>query len=266
MALEGTIKTPIGNVQKKTAVLLGGCVVVLGVIVYYRQKQLGGGTADVSEDAPINPATGYPYGSAEDAAALADQASYISPPASSGGGGSSVPASNVGYTSNGEWTQAAISYLTNNGAVEDATQLSAALGKYITGAYADATQTGLIQQAIAAVGYPPIAGTTGYPPSINKTPPTDPANPVPNNVTEVTGLHVQSATTNSVTVAWTYKDLKPDYQQVILNGVPTGKNLYGTYTIYQFTGLKPKTKYNFQILGYKNATPGKPAIVQGSTK
>jgi len=264
MALEGKFNTPIGAVQKKTAVLLGGCAVVLAVIVYYRQKQLGG-SGDVStEDAPINPATGYPYGSPEDAAALAQQSSYVSPVAS-GGGGSSIPPSNVGFTSNGEWTQAAITYMTNNNLIEDPSQLSAALGKYVTGAYADDTQAGLIQQAIAAVGYPPLNGINGYPPSINKTPPTT-STPTPSNATKIVGMHVTGSDKSSVTVGWGFDGQKPDYIQIIRNGVPIGQ-VYGTYTVYKYTGLKSKTKYNFQVVGFKNQTPGTPsAIVQGTTK
>lgn len=169
--LEGTIKTPLGTVQKKTALILGGGILVLGMIVYYRQKQTASENATPA-DAPINPATGYPYGSPEDAAALAEQAGYVSPPASSGGGGSNIPPSNVGYATNGQWVQGVIQTMTANGSVTDTAPLSAALGKYITGAYANDAEVSLIQQAIAVEGYPPVAGSNGYPPSLNRTPPT----------------------------------------------------------------------------------------------
>src|ERR1700754_1954056 len=133
--LEGTIQTPFGSVQKKTALIVGGGVAVLLVIVYYRQKQLDSDV--VIPEAEINPATGFPYGSPEDAAALAQQAGYVSPPTDGGntGGGSGYP-SNTGYVNNGQWVQAVVAYMVGNGLVEDPTQLSAALGKYITGAYA----------------------------------------------------------------------------------------------------------------------------------
>lgn len=171
--LEGTIKTPLGTVQKKTALYLGGGIAVLAVIVWYRNKQLGGTSSDaVTPEAEINPATGYPYGSAEDAAALAAQAAYVSPSGTTGGGSSSVPVSNAGYSSNGQWTNGVVQNLVGNGLVSDPSQLSVALGKYITGAYATDTEVSLIQQAIAAEGYPPVSGTNGYPPSINRTPPT----------------------------------------------------------------------------------------------
>lgn len=174
--LEGTINTPIGTVPKKTALILAGGAVMIAGIIFYRQKQMAADSTPAVTDGEINPATGYVYGSPEDAAALASQNSYVSPPANSGGGGgSSIPNSNVGYTSNGQWTQATIELMTNNGSISDPSALSAALGKYVTGAYVasdDANTNSLIQQAIAVNGYPPIAGPTGYPPSINRTPPT----------------------------------------------------------------------------------------------
>jgi hypothetical protein len=262
--LEGTIHTPVGTVQKKTALMLGAGVAAVTGIIWYRQKKLAESTPTVPE-AEINPATGYPYGSPEDAAALAQQNSYVSPPANPGGG-SNVPQSNVGYTSNGQWTQAAIETMTANGSISDPAALSAALGKYITGAYVaadDANTNNLIQQAIATVGYPPISGPSGYPPSINRTPPSGtPAQQ--NNVTVVTGLRVSKTAKNSITTTWAYSGQKPDYQVAYVNGVPV-HNLYGTYTTYAFTGLKPSTTYNLQIRGFKNEVPGTPALVKGTT-
>lgn len=167
--LEGTIKTPLGPVQKKTALILGGGVVVLGVIVWYRQKQVADTPVGDGTENPINPATGYPYGSPEDAAALAEQAGYVSPAAPVGG---STTYPTTGYTTNGQWVQAVVEYMVGNGLTEEPTQLSSALGKYIIGAYATDTDVNLIQQAIAVKDFPPISGPNGYPPSINKTPPT----------------------------------------------------------------------------------------------
>lgn len=263
--LEGTIHTPVGTVQKKTAVFLGGSVAVLVGIIWYRQKKLAEATPTTTQ-AEIDPATGYPYGSPEDAAALADQNGYVSPPANSGGGGSSIPNSNVGYTSNSQWQQAVIETMTNNGTLSDPTAMSAALGKYLTGAYVapdDATSNSLIQQAIAAEGYPPVAGSNGYPPSINRNAPAGPPSQQ-NNVTVVTGLRASKSTKNSITVTWAYTGQKPDRQVAYLNGVPV-HDLYATYTTYAFTGLKPSTAYNLQIRGFKNEVAGTPAIVKAST-
>lgn len=193
--LEGTVKTPFGTVEKKTAAYVGGGIVILGAIVYWREKKSGGlnSTNSTSTQGEIDPATGFVYGTPEDLAALAAQGTTLGPggTAVSGGGGSaSIPpggTSGTGFTSNGEWVQAVIAYMTSNNLVEDPTQLSAALGKYVTGAFIDpdkdATSISLIQQGIAVEGYPPIAGSTGFPPAINTHPgtsgPPGPPHPPP---------------------------------------------------------------------------------------
>lgn len=173
--LEGTVKTPVGTVQKKTALYVGGAAVVIGGIVYWREKKMGTATTttDTTGDqslGEIDPATGFVYGTAEDTAALASQGGSLGSvgTVTNTGGGGSVPSGGTGsYATNGQWSQAAIEYMVNNGLVADPTALSAALGKYITGAYADPTQQQLIDQAIAVQGYPPVAGVNGFPPAIN---------------------------------------------------------------------------------------------------
>jgi hypothetical protein len=244
-ALDGTIKTPVGTVSKKSALILGSGVAVLGFIVWYRQKQLGG-TGDTAEtETAINPATGYPYGSAEDAAALAEQASYVSPTVPTGGG-SSVPTSNVGYSSNGQWTQAVVEYMLNNGLVEDTAQLSAALGKYITGAYATDTEVSLIQQAIAVQGFPPIAGTTGYPPSINRTPPsTTPTTPTGDAAAP--RLHHVNTTKSSAILQWSPAANAKTYIVYKTGGAVVKSGV--VETSFTVLNLKPNTTYSFSVAG-----------------
>lgn len=170
-ALDGTIKTPMGDVSKKTALLVGGGLGIVAVI-WYRGRKAKAATASAGANTGINPATGYPYGSPEDAAALAAQSAYVTP--ATGGGGSNIPTTGVGYTNNGQWTQAATTYLLDHQLVVDATALSQALGRYVTGQPCNDTDRTLIQQAIAVMGYPPVAGPTGYPPSINTSHPVTP--------------------------------------------------------------------------------------------
>ena len=200
--LEGTINTPVGTIQKKTALYLGGAAVILGAIVVYRQKKVGSTDTATPTDAEIDPATGFPYGSPEDAAALAQQGNYVMPTTGGGGGGSSIPNSNVGYTSNAQWVQAVVDYMTQNDLVNDPTQLSSALGKYITGAYIapDSNEDNLVHQAIAVQNYPPVAGPAGYPPSINRNPPTTP--PASTKPGPIVGLKATSVTATSVHLAW----------------------------------------------------------------
>jgi hypothetical protein len=175
--LEGTVKTPFGEVSKKTAVIVGvGLVGLLG-IVYYRSKKAKA-TAGAGANTGIDPATGYPYGSPEDAAALEAQAAYVTPTGvgGSGGGGGS---GGTGFATNGQWAQAAEQFMQADGLVEDPAALAAALGKYITGQPVSDVDMSLIDQAIAFQGYPPVAGPSGYPPSINRAPVTPPTDTTP---------------------------------------------------------------------------------------
>lgn len=66
---------------------------------------------------------------------------------------------------NQEWAQLAEAYLTQNAGADPAA-VSAALGKYLTGRPVDAAEESLIDQAIAAEGYPPQHGPGGDPPGI----------------------------------------------------------------------------------------------------
>lgn len=167
-----SIKTPFGMVPKKQALIFGGIAGVVLLIGYYRYRQQKLTSAAGSNE--INPATGYPFGSAEDAAALSTQNGYQYPATGGGGGGggssggTSIPG--TGYVNNAQWSQAAIEYLTNSNSIVDSGALSAALGKYINGSPVTNTEKTLIEQAIAVVGQPPVAGPSGYPPHINQSP------------------------------------------------------------------------------------------------
>lgn len=171
--VEGTLDTPLGKVNKKTAFIIGGGVVVLGV-VWYRQKQAASAVASSGASTEINPATGYVYGSPEDAAALANQGAYVTPGSVGGvggGGGGYTPASQQpAPTTNAAWAQYVESTLVANGVITDPTQMGNALGKYLTGQALDPDMQSLVQQAIAFGGYPPVSGPNGYPPSMNTTP------------------------------------------------------------------------------------------------
>jgi hypothetical protein len=270
MALEGTIKTPLGPVQKKTALILGGGLAVIVGIVYYRQKQAAAATpTGDGTDNPINPATGYPYGSPEDAAALAEQASYVSPPTASGGGSSSIPPTGTGYVSNGAWTQGVIEYMSSTGAVEDITALSSALGKYITGAYVapGSAEDSLISQAIAAQGYPPVSGPSGMPPAINRNPPqgsttpptdADPTLPAPS------GLKAVRVDQGGVSIDWNPLPGAIGYKTFI-NGKQFGPSV--VYSAAYINLPKRKTRYTIGVQGInvKNRT-GHTAAIGVTTK
>lgn len=67
------------------------------------------------------------------------------------------------YTTNGEWSQAALTAIGNNATNE------AALGLYLAGLPVSATQENIITEAIGAVGPPPVSGANNYPPNIHQT-------------------------------------------------------------------------------------------------
>lgn len=67
-------------------------------------------------------------------------------------------------TTNAQWSQNAISYLSGSGT--DTGALAQALGAYLQGQAVTTAQESLIDQAIAVEGYPPVAGASGYPPGI----------------------------------------------------------------------------------------------------
>lgn len=171
--LEGTLNTPLGDVKKSTAVLIGGgLIVVIGVGWYRTRKATQSSAAGANME--IDPATGYAYGSPEDAAALANQTRYVTPPSGSpsGGGPEVGPGS---FTNNAQWAQYVETYMVQNNLVTDPSLLSAALGKYLAGQVPNADESNLIHQAIAYGGLPPAAGKDGYPPSIRNAPPNPPS-------------------------------------------------------------------------------------------
>lgn len=250
--LEGTVKLPgFGPVQKKTVLYGGAAVVALGVVVAYRHKNAAAAPAANPNDAEIDPATGFPYGSPEDLAALQAQGNYTMPVSPGGGGSGSIPNGGTGFATNGAWSQGVIDYMLHNGLIEDPTALSAALGVYLTGSYATDAQVSLIEQAIAVEGYPPVNGSTGYPPSINRTPPQSsggngtPTTPPPVNndptLPAPTGLHVTSIDRTGASLDWDPVSGAIGYKTYI------GKTQVGntvTYSNAYVYNLKPGTKYS----------------------
>ena len=162
--------------------------IVLAVGVYrYRKQQSAAAAAQAATDATtaagtgagasdqVDPATGFPYGSVQDASALSAQTGYNYPvPAGGyGGGGSSFPSGGstgaTGFTSNPQWAQAAEDYLVQNtGANPQA--VGNALGKYIVGSPVADADHSIINQAIAFEGIPPVPGADGFPPGIRTAP------------------------------------------------------------------------------------------------
>jgi hypothetical protein len=160
----------LGHTKKSTLYAVGVGVILVFGVAYYRSKKSAAAQAASVASAGTNqtdPATGYPYGSPEDAAALATQANYYQSTGSGGGGsygGSPSPSQGTGFVSNAAWAQAYEQYAVNN-IQSDSNTVAAALGKYLTGQPLTPDQLNVVEQAIAFEGLPPISGTNGYPPS-----------------------------------------------------------------------------------------------------
>lgn len=277
-----TIKLGSFNIPKPVAI---GGVIAAGVTgVYFYRKQSNANSAqqasvDQASTDQIDPATGYPYGSPEDNAALAQQATYqvngldtgLSGYGftgySGGSGGGVFGTGNPGsFASNAEWAQYVEAYEENNlGA--DAPTVGNAIGKYLTGQPLTTDQVGLVQSAIAIGGYPPVSGPNGNPPgyvTAGSTPPPPPPNgnpppggnppPTPTgNAKPITGLHEVKHTATSVTVGWdkTFAPQGYSYMLKQVNGkiVKIGQTGGTSVTI---GGLHSGWEYNFSIHGIPN--------------
>lgn len=183
MAGSDKIKVPIiGETNKATlmvAVLAG--VGALGYTYYKKQKTASAtnaaataaaGTAGVSPAGYAygygtvynNSGFSYGYGYAAVANELYGQEAYAY--GYTMGADSTNPSNTTGaITTNAQWSQEALTTLTSQGYT--GTQVLAALGLYLTGGALPSSDVSIVQAAIAAEGYPPVAGAGGYPPAMN---------------------------------------------------------------------------------------------------
>src|ERR1700720_1048663 len=83
-----TIKI-FGSNLPKPVVFGGGALVLVGGVYYYRKNKASAAANTAIAAAGTNavdPATGYPYGSPEDAAALSTQSAHVDPSTLASGG------------------------------------------------------------------------------------------------------------------------------------------------------------------------------------
>ena len=221
MALEGEIKTPFGQIKKKTAVIGGVSAAAIIGIVWYRSRTtapapLGDTTSGSTTDTGIDPATGIPYADENqlDSSSLVTGNGQVIGYDGSGspiyGAGSGVGIGGVStgtgpgsFTSNAQWAQYAEDYMVNT-VGGDPNTIGNALGKYIAGQALSADQVQVVQQAIAFAGNPPVSGNGGFPPSYrtsggsgggNGGHPKTAKNPV-------TGLKVITHGNTSISIGW----------------------------------------------------------------
>lgn len=266
----------VAGIPKPYAIGIGA-IAIIGVI-YYARKQSAASAANAANAAAvttagassIDPATGYPYGSAEDSAALSAQGSYQDPTGGvySGYSGSSGAAYGAYgneapgvFSSNAQWAQYVEQYEINTMGANAAT-VGNAIGKYITGQpLTDDGMISIVQSAIAIGGYPPVNGPNGNPPSYVTAPvpssvPTTTPTPTSQYHTPGSVSNLQASVSGTTaTVRWNaasgqtpegYAYTLSDLHQVVIKKGTTNS------TSISFPGLKHGTTYNFGI----QALPG----------
>jgi hypothetical protein len=286
----------MGNKVPKAVAYGGAGVAGLAAIYFYRtkkQKQDAQASVDAAGSTDIDPATGYPYGSPEDAASLANQNNYQMAGGSgigggygftgyAGGSGSGVFGTGTpgSFNSNAEWAQYVESYEINNMGA-DAPTVGNAIGKYLTGQALTTDQVGIVQSAIAIAGYPPVNGPNGNPPSYvtgttgntNPPPPPDgnpgpagpPGPPGPSGTipaSPIDGLRLVKKTATSFTVAWNSSYAPKGYSyRVEQMNAKIVKQAVTTAHQVTVSGLHSGWTYNFGIQGLPGG-PGKNLHVQ----
>lgn len=170
MALEGTVKIPgMGPVSKKTAAIAAVLAAAAGLIWLRRTratKSVAAGTTGPERAQPIDGQQQAPPGAFDTSGLGGGLSGYYY---GTGGATQTVPPGPGNFADNAEWSQYVIGYMTqtlnaNPGQVADA------LGRYLAGEEVTEREHGLIEEAIAVGGRPPVSGRNGYPPSIRLEP------------------------------------------------------------------------------------------------
>jgi hypothetical protein len=275
------------HIPKNVAYIGAGAIVIGGVLYYRSQSQAKAAAAanaaavNAAGSTSTDPATGYPYGSPEDEAALAAQSQYELTPAdaSSSVGGDVIGYDEYGnpiyaaqsnlsptqqFTTNAQWAQYAEQYLVNTEGA-NAGNVGLALGEYITGTPLTSDMVAIVQSAIAVAGYPPISGPNGNPPgyvtSTSSTTPTQPTptpTPTPTPSKNAGAISNLMGKVNGTTVRFSWNPATgatKGYSYVLseLDGTVTKKGDI-TGTSVTATGLHKGWTYNFGI----QALPGGP--------
>lgn len=181
----------IGGIPKKYVVYGGGgLVIVVGVVIYRSRKANAAAQSATVTDpagnvcASLDPNSGFCPGTSQDMAYQnangvltgTNSASYV------GGqivgydqygnpiySGNSANTSNTGpgtFTNNSTWAQAAQQYLVQQEPNADPQLIATSLGLYISGKAVTTDEANIVDQAIAFMGLPPIAGPNGDPPNV----------------------------------------------------------------------------------------------------
>ena len=276
-AAKGSVKLFGQHMSKKT---LGVAALVgVGVIGYaYYRKSKGASSASTATTATTDPATGYPYGSAEDTAALAAQDSgtntnlsgvgsygaidpntgipYAQEVATGGGGatGTGTTTTTASIT-NAQWEQEAISDLEAGGVAQSViNDAESGLPRYLAKLKLSSGQATAVQMAVGLAGPPPEGGPFSIIPAAPAPIPFPPKKPAA-KPKEPAGLKVTTLDARTATVAWA-KDTGATSYTVQRSG--KGADTVGDVTSHTFGDLDPDKRYTFTVTA-KNSAGDSPA-------
>lgn len=166
------------------------------------------------------------------------------------------------FSTNSQWSQYVLQYFSENGYGSIPSRTDA-IGKYLAGQEVDSQEEGWVNEAIAVGGPPPVAGASGYPPSIR----------VSGSKTGVTGKAVNPVKGLKATARTTQADLKWDaakgatgYLVTVTRGKTTVSSTKVSGTSTTLHHLKQGTHYDVKLRAQPGGTGGTDAHVTFTTK
>jgi len=205
---------PIKGASKQTWIIAGVAGVGVVAYVWWKKKQAASSASSSAYGygyggSPYGYYSGYGYG--------------VSPIFGYGLGGTNFPFSTgyggYGYqgtptpTTNAQWFQQAVNYLSQTGGY-NITTVEAALAKYLAGQAVSSDQVTIIQVAEGALGPPPQNGPAGYPPNIK----TGGSGGGGHAKNPVTGLKLTKQGTTGDDIAWNPSAGASSYQVTATHG------------------------------------------------
>lgn len=285
----------IGGFKKEYVYAAAGIGGIVLVAVYIRsKKQAASNTTGTVTDpagnvcAALSPSSGYCPGTPEDLAYAgntatgsgglvgSNNASYVGGQiigydqygnpiySSNSGQGNTGPGS---FTSNANWVQAAMTYIVDAEPNANPATILTALGLYTNGEdiKTDANRS-IIEQAIAAMGYPPIAGKSGNPPGIvqGHTGGTGGGGKTATN--PVKGLKSANVKFDNFDVEWSPSPHATSYTVTVTHAGKQISKTEVTGTNTHIGHVKQKTSYKVSVWAKPHPAKGQTASINVRTK
>lgn len=288
-------KGKIGGMDKKYVyggLAIGGIVIA---VVYFRSKSqssASNSTGTVTDPAgnvcaALSPSSGYCPGTAEDLAYAGNTAGLVgSDNASYVGGqiigydqyGNPIYSSNSGqgnngpgtFTNNSNWVQACVTYITDADPNANAGTILTVLGLYINGEDigSDANRN-IVEQAIAAEGYPPVAGSSGNPPGIVQKSGTGSGGgggTGKSATNPVKGLRSANVKFDNFDVEWNPSANATGYNVTVTKAGKQVTQQKTNGTSIHIAHLAKKTRYTVRVWATPHPAKGTPASITVTTK